>query len=1000
MLRNVNIKELMIENAPLLVILIGTALIAFTLGPYQSYDTHLEFEAALNVIKTGVPYVQAYGTEIDQPPLGFYAEALFIRLFGLSVNTGVAIVTFFGIASIVLMYLLGKELYDKPTGIIAAALFGLNPWQLVLSRSFLIDTQCLFFSMFSLLIGILAIRRGSVRLALFSGVVFAFAIMTKFYAAFVLIPLFLFYVYSRPKSPKLVLSQLAAFSLPALMFALFWYQIILGHTLLWIFQHNDFADVVPASTGVITSPFFVANFLMNYGLGVCFIVAILFSLLLTFSLKKYFSRTTIVDAICISSAAFVLAINTILGAGLNLNVPYFSALKYDLQALPFLVLLGASLAVKGISIFKAAKSPIQPNKKLFYAISIIAAALLIASLISNMYATNALSTRDYLQYRVEPQVDYGYALLNPTPLAIGDARMPLQILGFATVLCSLMLVARQKVLMFGSKLKGSISAGYRIVNMGTIAENMTDQPTSRFRAMFNRWRVGLIVFAAVYGTILLLSLTHHPMDWDEVIHLNGALNLISGHFNVYVSNAFYPPLLDSATALSFNLVGVSLFSARLVSALFSLLSLWVVFELAYAMYGGKVGLLSAVLLSLMPGYFWLSRITLLETMLLFFILLALFSFYLWMKNKKDRYLVFSGLAVGLGFLTKYQAIIAGAIMVVSILFFARGQLKHIFSRFSILVVTAFLVVVPWIVAAYQMYASKLFSQWFYAIQVGNPQKALYSDRYPFPIFYFIDLVWPYDTFHPISIFLYIVGLAGLVFLVLRHNKNDKFLLIWFVSVFIFFTLIANKEWRYVLPVFPVLSISAAMLILFGYAHLEAWKKRSPASKQRQRKLVAGLFVVVVASAMAYSIYDTYSITSYFDVTIQLEPATVYAMNRMQNNQSIMVMCPFNFFSQDMIQFYLTKNGNTQISVYQYPALPVDTYTINFNITELIFLCKQENVKYLFTYENGGTTTYYNSTINLVQLYQQIYASGNFSQWTYDATFGVNPRRIMILTYLG
>jgi len=244
-----------------------------------------------------------------------------------------------------------------------------------------------------------------------------------------------------------------------------------------------------------------------------------------------------------------------------------------------------------------------------------------------------------------------------------------------------------------------------------------------------------------------------------------------------------------------------------------------------------------------------------------------------------------------------------------------------------------------------------------------------------------------------------VGLAGLVFLAFRHSKKDRFLLIWFASIFIFFTLIANKEWRYVVPLFPVLSISVAVLISFGYANLNAWKKRSSISNHRQRKIVAGLFVVVVASSMAYSIYDVYSITSYFDVNIQLEPATVYAMNRMQNNQSIMVMCPFNFFSQDMIQFYLAKNGNTQIPVYQYPVLPVDTYTINFNITELISLCKQENVKYLFTYENGGTPTYYNSTVNLVQLYQQIYAYGNFSQWTDNGTFGVNPRRIIILTFL-
>ena len=44
------------------------------------------------------------------------------------------------------------------------------------------------------------------------------------------------------------------------------------------------------------------------------------------------------------------------------------------------------------------------------------------------------------------------------------------------------------------------------------------------------------------------------------------------------------------------------------------------------------------------------------------------------------------------------------------------------------------------------------------------------------------------------------------------------------------------------------------------------------------------------------------------------------------NQSIMVLCPFNYFSQDMVNFYLLADGENQIQTYQYPQLPVDTYT--------------------------------------------------------------------------
>jgi 4-amino-4-deoxy-L-arabinose transferase-like glycosyltransferase len=446
LLNIVDIKKSAIELSPLFIILVGAALISFSLGPYQNWDSQLEFEAASNVAKMGIPYVESFGTIIDQPPLGFYLEALFFRIFGSSANTGVTLVTLFGLGSTALVYLIGKELYGRSTGFFAAALLGLNSWHIVLSRSFLIDAQCLFFSLLCLYVGILAIRRGSVKLTLASGLVFAAAMLTKFYAVFILVPLLLFYIHSRPKNLKRILSQLAAFSMPVLAFALMWYQLFLGRSLLSIFHHNDFLDVIPAGADVVASPFFVTNFLLDYGLGLAFIVATAFSLLLGFSLRKYFSKIGIVDLVCLASIAFVLSVNVVLGAVLNLNVPYFSAIKYLYQALPFFVLLTASLSAKSLSLFRAAKSTLQPRKLLVYSVATAAMVLLAASLISSMYYTNALSTRDYLQFRVERNVDYGYALLNPTPAVAGSSLMALQYLGFAMVLFGLLWAGRPRLM--------------------------------------------------------------------------------------------------------------------------------------------------------------------------------------------------------------------------------------------------------------------------------------------------------------------------------------------------------------------------------------------------------------------------------------------------------------------------------------------------------------------------------------------------------------------------
>jgi 4-amino-4-deoxy-L-arabinose transferase-like glycosyltransferase len=540
--------------------------------------------------------------------------------------------------------------------------------------------------------------------------------------------------------------------------------------------------------------------------------------------------------------------------------------------------------------------------------------------------------------------------------------------------------------------------------MAPTAETMTCSKSSnallkQLKTALNGWRLAFLFFVLAYAAALLLTLLNSPLNWDEVVHLNGALYLNGGYFDRFLSRAFYPPLFDAATALSFNVFGISLFSARLVTVVFSILSLWVVFEIAYCLFDAKTALLSAVLLALMPGYFWLSRLALIEITLLFFFSLGLLFFCRWLKTKKDFYMLLGGVAIGVGILSKYQAAIAGIIILFSLLFLARGHLKSAFLRFGLLVAGGAAVVAPWIIIATRLYGNKILSNWLYALNVGNPDKAAYSIRYPSPIFYLIELVWPYGAFHPISIFIYALCLAGLGFLIWRHGRGDKFVLVWFVVVYVFFTLITNKEWRYVIALFPALAIAAAVLITHLLGKLDGWKKIQ-VDKAKTAKAASVLLIACVAGAAAYSIYDTYTITSYFNINIPIEPATIYAQTHQQSTASIMVLSAFDYFSADMVRFYLAKNGDTQTQVYQYPQLPVDTYTPTFNITEFVVQCKQNNVQYVFTYENGGTVPYYNTTLNLQQIYQQLYASGNFTHINSNATFGENPRRIFVLEFIG
>ena len=522
---------------------------------------------------------------------------------------------------------------------------------------------------------------------------------------------------------------------------------------------------------------------------------------------------------------------------------------------------------------------------------------------------------------------------------------------------------------------------------------------NKLKTRLNKWRLAFLVFLLIYAISVTLGLSTAPMQWDEVVHLNNGALLLRGE-NEQLTY-FYPPLFDGVTMISFKVLGVSVLAGRLVSVVFSLLSLWATFELAYRMYDGKTALTASVLLGVFPGYFLLSRVAMIETMLIFFFITSMLFFFCWLGKQKSKMLVLSGLALGLGFLTKYQILITAVVMIASILILARDHLKLRFSRFILLIIVAVAVVTPWIIISYNVYASQMLDNWIYALEIGNPAKAAYSERFPLPIFYFIEMTWPYSGVHPISLFIFILSLVGLGLFAWRRKPEDKFLLTWFIVVFVFFTLIPNKEWRYVMPLFPVLAISAASFIFCFYGKARSvWKAPISINKKRAVKVAVGLFAAFLAIGIVLSVKDAYDEASLYQIQIDIEGATKYASNYLNQNQSIMVLCPFNLFSQDMVRFYLWAEGTRKNNVYQYPELPVDSYTPNFNITEFISLCKQDNVKYVFTYEYGGIVPYYNTTLSLQQIYMQLYDSGNFTHITNEATFGTNPRRIFILTFTG
>jgi 4-amino-4-deoxy-L-arabinose transferase-like glycosyltransferase len=444
---NVHLKTFLSENWPILSILVGYLLVALSIGPYYNGDVAWELDAVRGVMKYGLPYTNGFFL-MDQPPLGFYIQALLFKGFGFSINNGTFLVTMFGLGSVILVYLIGKVVYNKTTGFFAALLFAFTPWQLIMSRSMLIDTPCLFFSLLSLFVGIIAVKQESFKLFVASGFIFAAAFNTKLYATFMLIPLLGYFLYHSPKKPKRMVFWIVAFLVPVLVFSFLWYQMITGLGLLSIFGHTDFN--VDNPTGFIPTYFFAINFLTSYGLGWFFIDAVVLSLLVHLVQRHLPIKFLVFDTICVAVIVCAISINTVLGAALDLKAPFLDAFKYNFQTLPFFSLLAASLVSKSLVMFNSAKTKMRISKTVSYAVAVVGVFLVVASIFYNMRFVNLFSNADYLIFRVEPTVDVGYSFINLAPTSGSIVQVSIQFLGFAFGVLGLFLISRHKI---GSTLK-------------------------------------------------------------------------------------------------------------------------------------------------------------------------------------------------------------------------------------------------------------------------------------------------------------------------------------------------------------------------------------------------------------------------------------------------------------------------------------------------------------------------------------------------------------------
>jgi 4-amino-4-deoxy-L-arabinose transferase-like glycosyltransferase len=180
------------------------------------------------------------------------------------------------------------------------------------------------------------------------------------------------------------------------------------------------------------------------------------------------------------------------------------------------------------------------------------------------------------------------------------------------------------------------------------------------------------------------------LGWDRAAHLLRSLAYyqalrpfsLDSISQIITYHNFYPPLFHLSVALFYSLFGISADVAAAANAVYMAVLLFAVYGIGKRMFSAKVGLLSALLVSMLPIVFCLSRYTYVEYALMSMVALSVYLLIRTDDFQNRTYSVLFGLSVGLGMLTKWVfiAFLAGPLVYVLIKAFLRQGLQWKLGR--------------------------------------------------------------------------------------------------------------------------------------------------------------------------------------------------------------------------------------------------------------------------------------------------------------------------------
>jgi len=274
-----------------------------------------------------------------------------------------------------------------------------------------------------------------------------------------------------------------------------------------------------------------------------------------------------------------------------------------------------------------------------------------------------------------------------------------------------------------------------------------------------------------------------------------------------------PPLFFWAIAFSSSLwQGFNSFSVRFPSALFGTLTVLLTFFIGKRLYSSRTGFLSGLILATSVQFAYLSTRANIDTTLTFFITASLLCFFLWYRHSREeknekgdlRWCFIYGFYIGMALATLTKGPVGFILpFLVSLIYLVlRKDWRGIKEMRLFPGLPLFLgIVLCWYLPAVWKGGIDYLSQTLFFHSLSRYTEGWAKPR---PIYYYFfnfpASFIPWIIFLP-SAFVYVYSKENI-----EKRKELFFLVVWFVVIFIFFSLSKGKRTLYLLPLFPAASL--------------------------------------------------------------------------------------------------------------------------------------------------------------------------------------------------